>query len=283
MEATSQVKQDRDSLLGLLDQALSGQFPATDGRPRTHPTANSHAAPAVTQRRSQLLSPVEVAQLWFHTASPTPDQLKKVYTKMKAGAIQLNDPHAPPGRWTTTEESLATFLASRRAMQEAARRGVCRNGKEMTAAMASADAASSRLLTRSDEVLRGVYRNAWHDYFEAVMCRRRHAGQSRAFTRAVIAGQGLVVAGIAMAFIVTLGLLAPGKTHEQRSIAAHLASAYPWHTIDQWHAPQVGSDGKRFFRVQYRYREGEQASVVHTDRTYVVTEAGVSELASNDD
>jgi hypothetical protein len=281
----SGVKRQRELLI---DEILSGGAGLAPQHGDQNPSASSghHGAPTThavgkTADRGRTLTPLEVAQTYYATPKPSGDQLRRIYARLKSGAIELNDPQAPPGRWTTTEASLARFLATRQAKQEAARHGVCVSREERSAISDTNTATSSMLLQRSDTVLRDIYTNAWRDYFAAVMFRRRLSKGSRTFERAVLAGQFMVVVIIAIMTMSAFKVFAPGTPHERRMVAAHLAAKHAWHEVDQWHAAHTDSSGRLLLRVQYRYRDGSIGKVVQTDRTYVVTAEGASELPSD--
>lgn len=231
--------------------------------------------------RGRILSTLDVAEIWFGTRSPSADQLRKVLARMQSGALVLNDPAAPPARWTTTEQALAKFLAARRASKDAFRQagGPSAHPTSEAAATTIADA---HLLHHKNAVLRGVYRTVWRDYFLAVMVRRRVPRASKSFERAVIAGQLTAVAIIGMMVAGALGAWSPARPVEERLIGDHLTGQHGWHQVEQWHPRQTNDDGRRVVRVEYRYRDGASSRVVHTDRSFVVGPDGVTEVSSEE-
>lgn len=207
----------------------------------------------------RLLTPREVAEIWFRTARPSAEQLRKVYDRMESGALPVVDPQAPRPRWRTDEPTLARFLARR----------VTARPRGETGDMAAAAPAPG--LARDVE-LRRTYRHLWQDYFLAVMLRRRVPDASRRFRRAVIAGQVLILTTIAAgvgAAVVGAGRGRP--TAEQRAVGALIATSHGWHQVDRWHPAETDSQGRRLLRVEYRYRDGDSHRVVRSDRTFVVT------------
>lgn len=236
----------------------------------------------MANERGRLMTPLDVAEIWFGTRSPSADQLRKVLARMQSGALPLTDPAAPPARWTTTEKALATFLAARRASKDAAGRGT-------TVGVASPRASDTtfptdpHLLHHKNAMLRGAYRNMWSNYFLAVMIRRRVPHASRAFERAVIAGQLIVVAIIAFMVVEATGAWSPGRPLEQQLINDHLATQHGWHKVDQWHQPETDHEGHRMVRVEYRYRDGDSSRVIHTDRRFVIDSDRVAELSPDEE
>lgn len=232
----------------------------------------------MTHTRGRLLTPLDVAEIWFGTRSPSAEQLRKVLARMQSGALSLNNPEAPPARWTTTEEALAKFLASRRASKDALGRSVAQGGPSSHARATQAMADAHRL-HHKNAMLRGAYRGVWREYFLAVMVRRRVPHASRAFERAVVGGQLLAVAIIGIMVAGALGAWSPARPREERLIADHLAVQHGWHQVAHWHPPLTDEQGRRLVRVEYRYRDGDSGRVIHTDRSFLVGTDGVAEVS----
>ncbi len=232
----------------------------------------------MASERGRTLTPHDVAEIWFGTRKPSADQLRKVYAKMQAGVLPLNDPQAPPARWTTNEQALAKYLAARRASKEAAQH---EKGKRV-GPLGVVPPTPATFVHRGDKDLRDAYMNVWQDYFQAVMFRRRIPYASRAFTRAVAAGQLSAVLLIGILLAGALGAWTPGRTVEERLVGEHLAGTHGWYQVERWHPPATDDDGRRIVRVEYRYRDGDSHRVVHTDRTFVVTDAGASERSTDE-
>jgi hypothetical protein len=238
-----------------------------------------HLAMAMGSDHGRTLTPRQAAEIWFGTHTPSADQIRKVYAKMQAGALPLNDPNAAPAHWTTNEQALARYLAARRAHQEAAQHG---KGKRVSPD-AGTSARPASFIHRGDKDLRDAYANVWQDYFRAVMGRRRSARSSRAFERAVLVGQftGVVIIGLLVAQ--AFGVWSPARPREERLIVAHLADHHGWHEIEKWHPFMTDAEGHQLVRVEYRYRDGDTKRVVHTDRTFVVQDDQVTERPPDDE
>lgn len=223
--------------------------------------------------RGRILTPRQVAEIWFGTRTPSADQMRKVYAKMQTGVLLLNDPHAPPAHWTTSEQALARYLAARRAHKEAAQHS---KGKRVTPVTDRAVPPTS-FIHRGDKDLRDAYANVWQDYFLAVMGRRRNVQATRAFERAVMAGQfvGVVLIGLLLAR--ACGAWSAVRPPEERLVVIHLADHHGWYEVEKWHPVASDGQGHRVVRVEYRYRDGDTKRIVHTDRTFVVRDDEVAE------
>jgi hypothetical protein len=228
--------------------------------------------------RGRTLTPKDVAEIWFGTRTPSVDQMRKVYAKMQSGVLPINDPEAPPARWTTNEGALARYLASRRTTKEAAQH---EKGKRI-APTAGPVTATTVFVHRGDKDLRDAYANVWREYFLAVMGRRRSKDASRTFVRAVAAGQAVAVILIGLLVVRALGLASSGMPPEQRSVDDHLTTLHGWHRADRWHSTEIDAEGRPIVRVEYRYRDGDSNRVVHTDRTFLVTGTSVREFHASD-
>jgi hypothetical protein len=228
---------------------------------------------AMASEHGRILTPRQVAEIWFGTRNPSADQMRKVYAKMQSGLLPLSDPDAPPSHWTTSEQALARYLAARRAHQEAAHHS---KGKRVRPAADSA-APPASFIHRGDKDLREAYANVWQDYFLAVMGRRRSARASRAFERAVMAGQFTGAAIVGLLVAQAFGVWSPSRAPEERLVVTHLADHHGWYQVEKWHPLTTDDDGHPMVRVEYRYRDGDTKRIVHTDRTFVVRHDGVAE------
>lgn len=228
--------------------------------------------------RGRTLTPREVAEIWFGTRSPSADQMRKVYAKMKSGVLPLNNPEAPPAHWTTNEQALARYLASRRTTKESAQH---EKGKRIGPA-AGPPTPPTLFVHRSDKDLRDAYATVWQSYFLAVIGRRQNRYATRNFQRAVIAGQ--VTAVLVIALLVAQACVTWWYPHplEQRLIEAHLSTHYRWHHVERWYTPEIDDQGHRVVRVEYRYRDGDSHQTISTDRVFIVTDDEVTEQSIDD-
>jgi hypothetical protein len=224
------------------------------------------------------LTPREVAEIWFGTPHPSAYQMRKVYAKMESGVLPLNDPGAPPTHWTTNEQALARYLAARRTTKEAAQHV---KGKRI-GPTAGPSAPPTPFVHCGDKELRDAYSAAWRSYFLAVIGRRHGNSSTRAFERAVVAGQVMIVLVTAILVAQAFGVSASARPIEHEGIAAHLAGIHGWHQIETWHPAETDSQGRRIVRVEYLYRDGDSHRVVHTDRTFLVTGTSVQEFHPGD-
>lgn len=63
------------------------------------------------QSSQKPVSIVEAARLIYRTRSPSERQIRRVYQRMKAGLLEVHEYGGEPTEWTTTEQSLAEYLA----------------------------------------------------------------------------------------------------------------------------------------------------------------------------
>src|SRR5690349_18112696 len=67
------------------------------------------------------VSIIDAARIIYHTRAPNDGQIHRVYALMKSGALRPNANAGPPLKWTTTELSLADFLAAHRVVHAKSR------------------------------------------------------------------------------------------------------------------------------------------------------------------
>ena len=250
------------------------------------------------------LSLVEVARLIFRTAHPSDQQIGRVFERMKAGALRVHQRGATPRDWTTTEESLAEFMANEMLKrQNAAPRPVAaartaaapRHGTTTTASRVSRPVAAPKpasrrvphgrtgkshaaLLHADADDMRGVYRGIWRDYFLAVMLRKRIERRSVSFHRAVLAGQVVVlltIVGLVLGVRHSFARTPAERIAITRFLAAHTDTFH----IERWHPSQAAKSGEGLLvEVEYRYTR-ESTRAIHTRRTFCVVGDDVSEVS----
>ncbi len=232
------------------------------------------------------LALVEVARLLFRTPHPNDQQIGRVFERMKAGALRVHERGRTPLDWTTTEESLAEFMANEMLKRQSARnRAPSAQRKDLSPSPTTAAAhrramvgQHARQQVSAANDMRGVYRGIWRDYFLAVMLRRRIAHRSVAFYRAVLAGQIVVLLSIV---VLAFGLwksikLAPP---ERQAIVRFLVAQTDSFHVERWHPSRTTDDGTALLvEVEYRYTK-ESRRAIHTRRTFRVVGDEVSELS----
>lgn len=222
------------------------------------------------------LSLVEVARLLFRTAHPSDQQIGRVFERMRAGALRVHQRGASPRDWTTTEESLAEFMANEMLKRQNA---VARPAPVKPRAPTRAGNGSKRTerATAADSV-RGVYRGIWRDYFLAVMLRRRIAHRSVSFHRAVLAGQVAVLLSI-LGLILGVSRSFQGTPAERIAVKHYLAGQTDSFHIERWYPSQPDESGAGLLvEVEYRYKKDSHRAI-HTRRTFRVSGDEVSEVA----
>ncbi|MGD9645790.1 MAG: hypothetical protein AB7U73_08765 [Pirellulales bacterium] len=246
-----------------------------------------------TPRRS--LSVVEAARLLFRTPTPDDQQIGRVFERMKSGALRVHQRGRNPREWTTTEESLAEFMANEMLKRQRAAGSTARAPRRVEArsvgtapvrpstnarAPARRPSLNPRKPNAAADDMRGVYRGIWRDYFMAVMLRKRMAHRSVAFHRAVLAGQVAMLLAIVGLAVGTWQSLAPTPA-EHQSIKRHLAEATDTFRVERWHPGRVTDDGSALLvEVEYRYTK-ESPRVIHTRRTFRVSGEEVSEVTED--
>ena len=231
-------------------------------------------------RSNKTLTATEAAQIIYRTSSPSSDQILRVYQHMRSGALRVVDDGLPPEQWTTTELWLAELLASHSIRKQQAHtseyeaflRGTLKNSPPGERRQSSKENDSIQL--------NEFYREYLRDYFLAVLWRRRTAGHSQAFKRAVTAGQvvmlTIIVAGLFSAYWMSPSFVAPERRAVERWIDEN-ADAYE---IIAWHPTTRPSHGGGVVvRVEYVYYKGGQ-SPIHADKRFQVLGNSVWELFS---
>lgn len=257
------------------------------------------------------LSLVEVARLIFRTPHPSDQQIGRVFERMKVGALRVHQRGATPRDWTTTEESLAEFMANEMLKRQSAaarpatlaRPGVAARpaaaagaGATTTASRANKSVATAHRQAQplphgrtgkghaaqqragADHDMRGVYRGIWRDYFLAVMLRKRVAHRSVNFHRAVLGGQvGILLTIVVLVLTVRHSF---NRTPAERiAIKQYLAEQTDTFHIERWHPSQPDSSGDGLLvEVEYCYKK-ESTRAIHTRRTFRVVGDAVSEVA----
>ena len=257
------------------------------------------------------LSLVEVARLIFRTPHPSDQQIGRVFERMKVGALRVHQRGATPRDWTTTEESLAEFMANEMLKRQSAaarpatlaRPGVAARpaaaagaGATTTASRANKSVATAHRQAQplphgrtgkghaaqqragADHDMRGVYRGIWRDYFLAVMLRKRVEHRSASFHRAVLAGQVGILLTI-VGLVLTVRHSFKRTPPERIAIKQYLAGQTDTFHIERWHPSQPDRSGEGLLvEVEYRYKK-ESNRAIHTRRTFRVVGDAVSEVA----
>ncbi len=251
------------------------------------------------------LSLVEVARLIFRTPHPSDQQIGRVFERMKAGALRVHHRGATPRDWTTTEESLAEFMANEMLKRQNAAPRAATAARPAATPRTSFTATASRVSTSvvarqpaarqvphgrtaqghvalpragADHDMRGVYRGIWRDYFLAVMLRKRIAHRSVNFHRAVLAGQVGILLTI-VGLVLTVRHSFKRTPPERIAIKQYLAVNTDTFHVERWHPSQPDRSGDGLLvEVEYRYKK-ESNRAIHTRRTFRVLGDEVSEVA----
>lgn len=249
------------------------------------------------------LSLVEVARVVFRTPHPSDQQIGRVFERMKAGVLHVHQRGRTPWDWTTTEASLAEFMANemlkrqkfggqptsaaraatslstaQKKVQSTIQSTILNAVQTERRAPARLSSGAARQQRVDADDMRGVYRGIWRDYFLAVMLRKRIAHRSVSFHRAVLAGQVVVLLSIVV--------LVLGVSHsfertppERIAIKRYLAAQTDSHFVERWFPSQAAESGEGLLvEVEYRYTK-ESTRAIHTRRTFRVLGDDVSEVS----
>lgn len=222
------------------------------------------------------LSIVEAARVIYRTRSPSERQLRRVYQRMKSGVLKVHDYGGEPMRWTTTEQSLAEYLATSMVQT---RKPPPRAGRTQQAGtLAGGQGSPSTSQRRQARRLRDVYRGMWRDYFLAVLLRRRAVHRSAAFRRAVVAGQAAILLGLVALCAATVRFAIAPVVAEHAAIDRFIDAQSDRHEITRWHPTLSAPDGDGLLvEVEYEYASGSPRTI-HTRRTFRVVGDQVSEV-----
>ncbi|MEX0703876.1 MAG: hypothetical protein WD069_17385 [Planctomycetales bacterium] len=216
-------------------------------------------------RGSRRMSYREAARAIYAAREPTDLQLAGIDEKVTRGALHGNRSR----RWVATDSVIA-YIAMRAERQRLSARaepaGIAGDRSPLDAPPSAIDLAR--------ELLPPIYREGLRDYFAAVIRRRRPAGASAAFGRAVLVGQ-IVLILFPIVAVVALYAVAVRPPREHAAVQALLerevaSGAIDEYTIVEWAPSETDprEEGTRI-RVRYRYSENGGKSIL-TDRTYLV-------------
>jgi hypothetical protein len=228
------------------------------------------------QTRGKPVSIVEAARLIYRTRAPSERQIRRVYERMKAGVLEVHRASGEPATWTTTEQSLADYLAARMVRRRPA--SAAARPREPGAAGSSHPRAKElREATR----LRRVYRGMWREYFLAVLLRRRVAGRSVAFRRAVIAGQAAILACLLGVCAATVRFTFEPIARERAAIERWIEANTDRYKVTCWHPSRAAPEGDAVLvEVEYQYASGSPRTI-HTRRTFRVVGDEVREVEAD--
>jgi hypothetical protein len=186
-----------------------------------------------------------------------------VRAKLARGHLKSSE----KGRWTTTSQSVADYLAAK----------VAQKGKPAHPRSSSKSGDGAPPAPRREQgsgKLGGYYKQLLKDYFLAVALRRRMGHRSRTFSRMVLAGQVACLAAMVLAaFPAVRAALSVTTTPEQAAVETWLAENVGDYKILQWFPPQPGEGG---LVVRARYRYLDQRKPIHTERSFLVQEGRVT-------
>jgi hypothetical protein len=218
------------------------------------------------EKRPLRISVEEAARIVYGAQQPDWRQVGQVRALILRGTIRGSE----DGRWTTAE-AVAEYLATANLRRRSAERDRRAAGGEGLPSHRS----PLQRKYRSD------YRDVLKEYFLAVIRRRDRRGYSRPFQRAVLAGQIVLLAGIAALLTVFFFSLRPApEPPELAVVRAWLDENTDRYRIIQWYPPESAADGQgSTIRVIYDYAE-TSPKTIQTDRVFVIHGSRVTSVES---
>jgi hypothetical protein len=188
------------------------------------------------------ISVLEAARI-IYGRKPTAEQMAKVLHKLQRGELRGT---RRLGRWATTTEDVADYLAKLTMHQE-----------HQLAQRRAASLAPQRTKLAAEQSLRmhDAYQYVLRDYFLALIFRRRARKTTKYFQRAVLGGQVLCLALIAAVVVSAIRPLMPAEpAPEHRAIQSWIQNNVGTPTITRWFPPQANPQGAgKLVRVQFSY------------------------------
>jgi hypothetical protein len=224
------------------------------------------------QSDPRVLSVEEAARAVFNTDQPTAQQVSRVREMIHRGVL----PASAQGRWTTTADAVAHYLARQALLRGDRSRAENADGEDAKAGGASAvarrvlDAPPVRRSTASDRDYRALYVELMRDYFLATILRRKVVGRSETFHRAVLLGQVVFIALVASLCLAAVRAALAPRPAGQEAVERYLDEHMDDYRVETWFPAEPRPDGSLRIRVQYRYRQRGSNKWVHTDRLFHV-------------
>jgi hypothetical protein len=231
----------------------------------------------MTDGSDKPVSLVEATRLIYGTAAPSERQIRRVYERMKSGALKVSAYGREPLEWTTSEHSLAEYLAA--GMLNRRKTSSAANDPSRPPGTPRFARATSR--TRGARKMRVLYNDILRDYVLAVMLRRRMAQRSATFRRAVLFGQITLLLSLVAVFGSVLRFTSEPYLAERVAVERWIDENTQRHQITRWHPTQPAADGNGLIvEVEYRY-VADSPRMIHTRRTFRVTGEALSEVLSD--
>jgi hypothetical protein len=192
--------------------------------------------------------------------------------------LRAHDRGGAPLKWTTTEASLADYLAEQTLQRQDSRHSEAGAHMASTLPVAREAVATNKVAAP----FRELYHDICRDYFMAVFLRRRLAHRSANFHRAVLVGQVLGLITLTAAMAGAVGFSFTGTPPEHVVIERWIDEHSDRFQIVRWHESEPAPNGDGVVvRVEYRYRIDGNKSV-QTDRRFHVAGESITELVEPD-
>jgi len=229
--------------------------------------------------RDRALTVRQAAEILYSTKHPSSLQIRRVEERLECGAIAGRK--SAQRRWTTTAACIADYMAGQTYRRQLGRRYAPRGGN---ASHARAARESEPKSPDQDAPLRSVYQEVLKQYFLALIFRRRARHATKAFCRAVLAGQvGLLLLMVLLlsTCLRPLGRALQAPPAEHAAVQRWLAEHEQRFSITRWY-PAVQSPDEEgvSLRVEYAYTSGRNETV-ETDRTFLIKHGRVVSESSS--
>ena len=229
------------------------------------------------------LSIVDAAKLLYRTDAPSDQQVGRVYERMKAGMIRVQDRATTPREWTTTEQDLADFVAAEMVKRQSSAPAAApsRHSKNPLSRPGTAKTlVASTPQVRDAQHLKQVYHSIWRDAFLAVMLRRRIAHRSATFHRWALVGQITLLVSLVGTAVGLVRITTERSVPEHAAIEQWIDENTDFYEVQKWHPVQPSPDGTGVtVEVEYRYTK-ESRRMITTRRTLLVLGDSVSEVTT---
>lgn len=235
----------------------------------------------LTRTSTRRLSIADAARLLYRTDAPSDQQIGRVYERMKAGLIRVQDRAATPRDWTTTEQDLADYVAAEMMKRHSNVQVAATSqpgGGPAARRTASKTLVAPQAAARDAKNLKQVYHNIWRDAFLAVLLRRRMAHRSAAFHRGVFAAQVVLLLALLTTAAALVRVTTERTVPEHAAIARWIEANTDFYEVQRYFPSQPSHDGTGvIIEVEYRYTK-DSRRVITTRRTLLVVGEEVREV-----
>lgn len=212
----------------------------------------------MTAQADRRISFRRAAEMIYRTSKPTPQQIQRVAELTAQGELS-GDSRG------TTADAVAAFI-TKISLQKQGSGGVARPGPRGQ---------------RQSDQMQHVYQETLKQYFLAVLLRRKVHNATRAFRRAVLAGQIALLAAVGLFVLLSIRTMFPPMSPERTAAVNWIEENTERHRIIKFHPTEFDNDGKAKLWVEYHYTTPQGRSV-DTRREFTVAGGKVVSVNSSD-